>query len=738
MNLYIQKDLVDKIVQNQHHDPFEVLGPHEVQIKDQKKWVVRAFFPDSKAVFLVDSEKKIELPMPIAHNESFFELVLEDYENLFMYQFRVVSHNGHSRIVHDPYFFLPGLSEYDLYLFGQGNHHKIYEKLGAHVLVREGVKGVQFAVWAPNARNVSIVGDFNDWHGGKHQMRVLGSSGIWELFIPQIGEGAIYKYEIKNQAGHIFEKADPYGFAGELRPRTASVVADLGSYRWNDAEWLEHRKQTDPLMQAIAIYEVHLGSWRRNAEKNNRFLSYKELAGSLVKYVKEMGYTHIELMPVSEHPLDASWGYQAVGYFAATARYGKPTDLMYLIDLCHRNNIGVIIDWVPAHFPRDAHGLALFDGAATYEHADPKLGEHMDWGTKIFNYGRNEVRNFLIANALFWFDKYHIDGIRVDAVASMIYLDYSREEGQWIPNKFGGRENLEAIDLIKRLNELIFNYYPGVLSIAEESTSWPGVSKPTYLGGLGFNLKWNMGWMNDFLTYFSHDPVHRKFHHNMITFALLYAFHENFVLVLSHDEVVHGKRSLLDKMPGDMWQKFANLRALYGFMYGHPGKKLSFMGAEIGQWKEWDVNSSLDWHLLEYEPHKKLQQFMKDLNHLYTNEPALFENDFTHEGFQWIDFMDSDNSVIVFIRKAKDAENEYLIFICNFTPVYRENYRIGVPQKRFYKEVLNSDAEIYWGSNKGNWGGLWSDERPWHGLPYSLNLNLPPLSTIIFKPGKSS
>jgi 1,4-alpha-glucan branching enzyme len=475
------------------------------------------------------------------------------------------------------------MGELDLYLFGQGDHHKIYEKLGAHPMEVNGVKGVYFAVWAPNARNVSVIGNFNVWHGGKHQMRVLGSSGIWELFVPDIGVGEVYKYEVKDQSGNIFEKSDPYGFQFEVRPASGSIVADLSKHQWADQQWMDRRLRTDPLAQPISIYEVHLGSWMRVVEEGNRFLTYRELAHKLLEYVKKMGYTHIQLLPVAEHPLDASWGYQVLGYFAPTSRFGTPKDFQYFVDYCHRNDIGVIVDWVPAHFPRDAHGLAFFDGTHLYEHADPRKGEHQDWDTKIFNFDRSEVRNFLIANTLFWFEKYHIDGIRVDAVASMLYLDYSRKEGEWIPNQFGGRENLGAIDFLKRLNELIFSYYPGVLSIAEESTAWPGVSRPTYLGGLGYNLKWNMGWMNDFLTYFSKDPVHRKYHHNMITFALLYAFHENFVLVLSHDEVVHGKRSLLDKMPGDMWQKFANLRALLAFMFGHPGKKLLFMGTEIGQ-----------------------------------------------------------------------------------------------------------------------------------------------------------
>ncbi|MGD8878100.1 MAG: 1,4-alpha-glucan branching protein GlgB, partial [Syntrophobacterales bacterium] len=652
----ISAEQVEAIVRNLHHDPFQILGPHELEVNGHKNWVVRAFVPDSTEVYLLNPETGEEYPMRSAHNEHFFEVVLPGPEEIFMYQYRIVAMNGDERFVYDPYFFLPQMGELDLYLFGQGDHHKLYEKLGAHPMEVNGVQGVYFSVWAPNARNVSVIGNFNVWHGGKHQMRVLGSSGVWELFVPDIGVGEVYKYEVKDQSGNIFEKSDPYGFQFEVRPASGSIVADLGEHQWADQQWLEKRRGTDPLAQPISIYEVHLGSWMRVPEDGNRFLTYRELAHKLVEYVKKMGYTHIQLLPVAEHPFDASWGYQVLGYFAPTSRFGTPKDFQYFVDYCHQNDIGVIVDWVPAHFPRDAHGLAFFDGTHLYEHADPRKGEHQDWDTKIFNFDRNEVRNFLMANALFWFEKYHIDGIRVDAVASMIYLDYSRKEGEWIPNQFGGRENLGAIDFLKRLNELIFSYYPGVLSIAEESTAWPGVSRPIYLGGLGFNLKWNMGWMNDFLTYFSKDPVHRKYHHSMITFALLYAFHENFVLVLSHDEVVHGKSSLLGKMPGDMWQKFANLRALLAFMFGHPGKKLLFMGTEIGQWDEWEEAHSLDWHLLEYEPHRKLQLFVKELNRVYRNEPALYQVDFDYTGFEWIDFMDSDNSIITFMRKASDSK----------------------------------------------------------------------------------
>jgi 1,4-alpha-glucan branching enzyme len=729
----LSAEQVESVVLNLHHDPFQILGPHEIEVNGNKSWVVRAFVPDSTEVYLLDPSTGEEYPMRPAHNQHFFEVVLPGHKEIFMYQYRIVAMNGDERFVHDPYFFLPQMGELDLYLFGQGDHHRIYEKLGAHPKEVNGVKGVYFAVWAPNARNVSVIGNFNVWHGGKHQMRVLGSSGVWELFVPDITVGEVYKYEVKDKSGNIFVKADPYGYQFEVRPATGSIVADINKHKWADQEWMDRRRNTDLLRQPISAYEVHLGSWMRVPEEDNRFLTYRELAHQLVDHVKKMGFTHVQLLPVAEHPLDGSWGYQVLGYFAPTSRFGTPEDFQYFVDYLHQNDIGVIVDWVPAHFPRDAHGLAFFDGTHLYEHADPRKGEHQDWGTMVYNFERNEVRNFLLANALFWFENYHIDGIRVDAVASMIYLDYSRKEGEWIPNQFGGRENLGAIDFLKRLNELIFSYHPGALSIAEESTAWPGVSRPTYLGGLGFNLKWNMGWMNDFLTYFSKNPVHRKYHHNMITFALLYAFHENFMLVLSHDEVVHGKRALLDKMPGDMWQKFANLRALLGFMFGHPGKKLLFMGTEIGQWDEWRESRSLDWHLLQYEPHQKLQRFLADLNRLYRNEPALYEVDFDYTGFEWIDFMDADNSIITFMRRASDY-HDLLVFVCNFTPVYRENYRVGVPFHCEYQELLNSDSEMYWGSNKGNYGSLRSDEIAWHNQPCSLNLKIPPLSTMIFKP----
>lgn len=624
------------------------------------------------------------------------------------------------------------ITDYDLYLFKEGNNFRSYEKLGAHIIELNGIQGVHFALWAPNAESVSVIGSFNNWDLSAHPMTPIGSSGVWSLFIPDVKEGDLYKYHIRSRInGTIRVKSDPYGFFFELRPKTATIIYNIDRYSWNDYEWMETRRRTDTLTKPVSIYEVHLGSWMR--KEDGSYLSYRELAGRLIPYVQEMGFTHIELLPVTEHPLDESWGYQCTGYFAPTSRYGTPEEFMYFIDQCHQAGIGVILDWVPAHFPKDDFSLRFFDGTCLYEHEDPRKGEHRDWGTLIFNYGRNEVRSFLISSACFWLDKYHLDGLRVDAVASMLYLDYSRQDGEWVPNIYGGRENLEAIDFIKKFNEVVHLYWPGAVTIAEESTAWPGVSKPTYLGGLGFTMKWNMGWMHDILEYFTKDPIFRKYHHSNLTFGLLYAFSENFVLPLSHDEVVHGKKSLLDKMPGDAWQKFANLRALLGFMFGHPGKKLLFMGGEFGQWWEWDCNSSLQWHLLQEEHHKKLQQYVKDLNRIYKTEPALYEVDFNHDGFEWIDFSDAQQSIVAFMRKARVDDN-FLIFVCNFTPVPRENYLIGVPEKCFYREVLNSDSSIYGGSNMGNLGGLMAQENPVHGRPYSIEITLPPLGVLIFKP----
>ena len=732
MNKKELKEHIRLILQAGHWDPFQVLGMHILD-GESKKAAVRAFLPEALEAWVLDLETKKCFSMEKIHDAGFFEAVI-DRKKVFPYSLRIKSYEGKVSEFYDPYCFLPVLTDFDLYLMGEGRHYKKYEKLGAHVMTINGIRGVHFAVWAPNAKRVSVIGDFNNWDGRRHQMRVLASSGIWEIFIPGFKEGELYKFEIKSRfKKYIAVKADPYAFHFEVRPKSASIVYDISGYKWNDRRWMEMRPKKNWLESPISFFEVHLGSWMRVPEEGNRFLTYREIADKLIDYVKGMGYTHIELLPVTEHPLDASWGYQTLGYFAPTSRHGAPKDFMYFVDKCHQNNIGVILDWAPAHFPADGHGLGYFDGTCLFEHKDPKMGFHPDWGTKIFNYGRNEVRNFLISNALFWFEQYHIDGLRVDAVASMLYLDYSRKEGEWIPNVFGGNENLEAIYFVKSFNEIVHQYHPGILTIAEESTAWSGVSKPTYLGGLGFSLKWNMGWMHDMLVYMTKEPIHRKYHHNNITFSLLYAFTENFVLPFSHDEVVHGKRAMLSKMPGDMWQKFANLRLLYGYMYGHPGKKLLFMGGEFGQWDEWNHDKSLDWHLLKFKPHRLLQKYVMDINYLYQSEPALFEVDFSYEGFEWIDFHDTEQSIISFIRKAKNPQ-DFLVIVCNLTPVPRIGYRVGVPEHCFYKEILNSDSRIYWGSNLGNSDGVHSDETPWQGRPYSINIILPPLATLIFKP----
>ena len=623
-----------------------------------------------------------------------------------------------------------GITDYQLYLFNQGTNYHSYKMLGAHLLKKDGVEGTRFAVWAPNARRVSVVGDFNRWDGRAHVMNRLGDSGVWELFIPGVKEFDLYKYEIENYYGQVVLKADPYAFYSELRPCTASVVYDLYRYKWRDDEWMCQRAATPVYDKPMLIYEVHLGSWRRKV--GNRFLSYRELAEELIPYVKDMGYTHIELLPVAEHPYDGSWGYQTTGYYSVTSRYGTPEDFMFFVDECHLAGIGVIVDWVPAHFPRDGHGLIRFDGTALYEHEDPRRGEHPHWGTLIFNYGRNEVRSFLISNAVFWFDVYHVDGLRVDAVASMLYLDYGKSWGEWLPNRYGGKENLEAIEFMRKMNEVVFHYYPNVLMIAEESTAWPMVTRPVYLGGLGFNYKWNMGWMNDILRYMSLDPVYRKWHHENLTFSMVYAFSENFILPLSHDEVVHGKRSLLDKMPGDYWQKFANLRLLYGYMMAHPGKKLLFMGGEFGQFAEWKFDASLDWHLLDYEMHRKLHHYVRMLNHFYLENRALWECDHGWEGFRWIDHHDYSQSIVSFIRKGKERD-DWLIAVCNFTPVVRHGYRIGVPQPGGYMEAFNSDDRSYGGSGQGNFEVIMSKEIQWHGFSHSISITVPPLAAVFFK-----
>lgn len=743
----ITPDQIDRIVSNQHHDPFEILGCHQINENGQSVWVVRAYLPNAERASVLCPEERQEYPMVPVHHPHFFECRLP-VAKLNNYQLKIWE-NGHERVTYDPYAFRSSrLTDFDIHLFAEGNHHRIYEKLGAHLLTVDGVSGVYFAVWAPNARNVSVIGDFNHWDGRHHQMARRGN-GIWELFIPGLGVGERYKYEIKNSEGHIYEKSDPYGFAQEPRPKTASIVTDLSAYEWGDHDWLEKRRHTDPLTQPISVFEVHLGSWLHASMDEPppdgtqpvqvaelkpwaRFLTYRELAAKLIPYVKELGYTHIELLPIAEHPFDGSWGYQVTGYFAPTSRYGSPADFMYFVDQCHQNNIGVIMDWVPGHFPKDGHGLAFFDGTHLYEHADPRKGEHKEWGTLVFNYGRHEVRNFLVANALFWFDKYHIDGIRVDAVASMLYLDYGRKEGEWIPNEYGGRENLEAANFLRQVNHVIFSYFPGILSIAEESTAWPMVSWPTYVGGLGFNLKWNMGWMHDILDYFSMDPWFRQFHQNNVTFSMWYHHSENFMLALSHDEVVHGKSSIIGKMPGDRWQKFANLRCLFTYMFTHPGKKTMFMGMEFAQWSEWNVWSDLEWHLLQYEPHQQIKRFFKDLNALYRSEPCLYSQDFSQDGFEWIDCSDNRHSVVSFIRWDK-GRRDFVVVVCNFTPQPHSHYRIGVPEHGFYTELFNSDAREYGGSNMGNLGGKWADEWAYHNRRYSLDLCLPPLGVLILK-----
>ncbi len=717
---------VEAIVGGYHGDPFRILGIHAVSGADGRQaWEVRAFLPQAQSAEVVANG--LTVAMKQMHPQGVFAATLERHPGA--YRLRLRRWNGEVVEQEDPYRFPPLLSDFELHLHGEGTHFEAYNTLGAHLIECEGLRGVRFAVWAPNAETVSVVGDFNDWDPRRHPMRAR-NGGVWEIFVPELGEGVAYKYHVRSRYhGYQQMKADPYAFAAELPPKSASVVADVNKYEWSDGEWMARRARTNLLKEPVSIYEVHLGSWMRGP--HNCVFSYRELADSLVEYVRRMGYTHIELLPVLEHPFTGSWGYQVIGYFAPTSRFGPPQDFMYFIDRCHQAGIGVIMDWVPGHFPKDAHGLVYFDGTALYEHEDPRKGEHRDWGTLIFNYGRNEVRNFLISNALFWLKKYHIDGLRVDAVASMLYLDYSRKEGEWVPNIYGGNENLEAIDFLKQFNEQAHRV-PGAVTIAEESTAFPGVSRPVYLNGLGFTMKWNMGWMHDMLSYFSQDPVYRKYHHNKITFSLLYAFTENFVLPVSHDEVVHGKRSLLSKMPGDEWQRFANVRAFLAYMYAHPGKKLLFQGQEIGQYEEWNCDTGTRWELLGFDYHRRLQALVKELNRLYRSEPALHQVDFHWSGFEWIDIHDVEGSVISFIRRAEEAKN-FLLFVCNFTPVARHQYRVGAPEPGFYEEVLNTDSHFFGGSNLGNGGLVSSEPVPFHGRQQSLSLTLPPLAVVGFK-----
>ena len=722
---------IQRLVKGEHRDPFQVLGMHRVG-EDGPTVAVRAFLPGARSVSIL-GVSQAPRPMACLHPAGFFEAVFCPGPAL-PYQMEVTYGGGAVERTYDPYSFPPLLSDFDLRLFSAGTHLEIGDKLGAHPTLSQGVYGVGFAVWAPHARRVSVVGDFNAWDGRRHPMRLRGDSGVWEIFLPGLEAGALYKYEIRTPEGDLLLKSDPCGGGMELRPKTASIVQRRAGGNWGDGEWMEARARTDHSRAPVAIYEVHLGSWRRG--EDGRPLTYRELARELVAYVKEMGYTHVELLPLMEHPLDQSWGYQVVGYFAPSSRHGTPDDFRYFVDYCHGNGVGVILDWVPAHFPRDGHGLARFDGTCLYEYADPRQGAHPDWGTLIFDYGRSEVCNFLCANALYWLEQFHVDGLRVDAVSSMLYLDYSRGEGEWIPNRYGGRENLEAVSFVKYLNASVGSRVPGAMMIAEEATAWPGVSQPQDAGGLGFGFKWNMGWTHDTLEYFSREPGEREDHHDLLTCALVSAFKENFVLALSHDEVVHGKGSLLGRMPGNRWQKFANLRLLYGYMYGHPGKKHLFMGGEIGQWSEWDQRRGLDWHLLDGEPHAQLQRFVADLNRLYRSEPAFFEGDCDSAGFEWIDGGDAEHGVLAFLRHALGA-GPSLVFVCNFASVPRCNYRIGVPEAGFYREVLNSDAERYGGSGRGNGAGLDAVRLPWHGKPYSLRITLPPLAIVGFKPGRA-
>lgn len=713
---------LQRILDACHHDPFSVLGRHNVNKTED---IIRVFLPRAEQVRIVDGN----IPLQRVGTTDIFQWQGDASQLPIRYRLSWLNDQGQRQTGHDPYCFEPILSEYDLHLFGEGKHWHAYSFLGARVIEVDGVSGVLFATWAPNAERISVVGDFNHWDGRCHPMRVRGGSGIWELFIPDLCADAVYKFEIRsNRGGQILLKSDPYGRCFELRPNTASIVTNNIPYEWQDDNWMKERAERDWLHTPLSVYEVHLGSWQ--LDEHGGFLNYHELAIRLVEYVKKLGFTHIELLPITEHPFDGSWGYQTIGYYAPTSRFGTPDEFRFFVDYCHKNGIGVLLDWAPGHFPKDATGLACFDGSALYEHEDPRLGEHKDWGTLIFNYGRNEVRNFLFSSAIYWLEEFHIDGLRVDAVASMLYLDYSRNAGEWVPNMYGGRENLDAIHFVRQLNEVTHDLHPGTLIMAEESTSWPMVSRPIYLGGLGFSMKWNMGWMNDTLQYISKDPVHRHYHHDKLTFSLLYAFTENFILPFSHDEVVHGKGSMLSKMPGDEWQRFANLRLLYCYMFTHPGKKLLFMGCEFGQGNEWNHATTLDWYVLDYPLHQGIQQLVGDLNNTYCNTPALYRSDFEHHGFEWIDCNDAAQSVLVYLRRDGD---DFIITALNFTPMPRLNYRIGVPAAGIYQEIINTDSEYYGGSNLGNSGGIHSEPIQWMGRPHSIEIILPPLAGVIIR-----
>ena len=728
-------DIINKIIASEYHDPFQALGVH---FSGADTATVRTFQPHAESVeFLMGAEIR---GMDKIRPEGLFTLELTrsscpdpDFHP-FNYRFKITYFNGNTHIVNDPYRFMPQLGDVDKYLFNSGTHYSLYNHMGAHLTTCEDLKGTIFRVWAPAAKRVSVLGNFNGWDGRIHPMRSLGASGIWELFLPGIGQNELYRFEIKTQQNEILVKSDPFQFFGEVRPHTASIVRDIDSYIWQDDDWQSKKRSTPPYDLPISIYEVHPGSWKRDPENPERFLTFRELAAAMIPYVKKLGFTHIELMPVMEHPLDESWGYQVTAPFSFTSRYGIPEDFMYFVDECHQNGIGVILDWVPAHFPKDSYSLGRFDGTALYEHEDPRKGSHPEWGTLIYNFGRKEVSNFLIANALFYLDKYHIDGLRVDAVASMLYLDYSRQDGEWIPNCYGGHENLEAIEFIRHMNAVVYQYHPHTLMAAEESTSFFGVSKPSDAGGLGFGFKWNMGWMNDILSYFAKDPLFRKYHHNVLTFSIMYAFSENFILPLSHDEVVHGKRSLIDKMPGDLWQKFANLRLLFMILWMHPGKKLLFMGGEFGQWSEWYCKTSLDWHLLEENGfHAQLLTFLGDLNWMYRDNPALWEQDFTYEGFRWLDLEDRDNSIISFVRYAKNKK-DHLVCVLNFTPQTHYNYTVGLPENARYREIFSSNDPLYGGSETSEKRIYAAIEGKHAQADFHTTLTVPPLAGIILQP----
>jgi 1,4-alpha-glucan branching enzyme len=725
---------LDALVRGQHGDPFKQLGPH---LSREQRLTVRVLRPGAVAVDLeLRHPAALRVPMTRVHIDGLFEAEVAEVTSLdhgVDYRLHVDFGSGERVELDDPYRFGRITTDFDLHLFGEGQLLQVQDRLGAHPTELGGTHGTHFAVWAPNAQRVSVIGDFNNWDGRVHPMRHLVPSGVWELFVPGLGEGALYKFEIRTRAGHLLHKVDPYGRYFEVPPRSAAIVCRTGGYAWGDETWMSERAKAGAYLQKpMSTYEVHLGSWRRVLEDGGRPLSYRELADTLVPYVKDLGFTHIELLPVLEHPYGGSWGYQVIGFFAPTSRHGHPHDFKYFVDRCHQAGIGVLLDWVPGHFPKDAHGLARYDGTALYEHDDPRQGEHQDWGTLIFNYGRNEVRNFLLASALYWLQEYHLDGLRVDAVASMLYLDYSRQDGQWVPNKYGGRENLEAVSLLQQMNTLTHAEVPGTITIAEESTAWPGVSRPVHLGGLGFTYKWNMGWMHDTLKYTARDPVHRRWAQNEITFSMLYAFTENFILPYSHDEVVHGKRSMLDKMPGDAWQKAATLRALYAFMFTHPGKKLLFMGCEFGQWREWDAEGSLDWPLADQPLHRGIATLVRDLNLTYAAEPALYERDYDFAGFAWLDCSDHENSVIAYQRLGNDRGRP-VVTVINWTPIVRDSYRLGLPTAGHWREVINTDNERYGGSGVTLGGGIDTEPIPAHGFAQSVALRLPPLGAVILK-----